>query len=568
MRAPTSPKLQSSFGWRAGRFTASGRRGSYALQLTRAAAAVGPRTVLIGNAAQALHPVAGQGFNLGLRDAAMLAEVLAQAPGDAGAADLLGRFAAWRARDRTGVVRFTDALVKLFGDQRAGVGLLRNLGLLLAFDLTLRLAKSALARASVPALWRPGATPGARTWVAAVSATATEVAIVGGGPVGACAAALLARAGVAVTLFEPHPPEPIPAGAAPEARVVALSRASERTLRAAGAWGGIEGQRLAPYERMRIWHQSHKLAAALVFDAADVGEPNLGYILENRLLQRALLEAFCAAGGHLERAAFTGLRVSGEGALLSTVSAEIRAQLVIGADGADSRVRAAAGLTATTGDYHQSAIVANVATERPHEHTAWQRFMRDGTLAFLPLADGSSSIVWSADTARAEALLALDEAAFATALAEGLDHALGRTRLLSARIGVPLRRLAAARYVTERVALVGDAAHVLHPLAGQGVNLGLLDAAALAQVVIAGRAAREDPGALGVLRGYERWRKSEVAVMAGAIEAFDRLLAHGTGPLARLAQAGLAAVNRSQELRRFFIRRALGTSGELPQVAR
>ena len=401
-----------------------------------------------------------------------------------------------------------------------------------------------------------------------MSATATEVVIVGGGPVGACAAALLARAGVAVTLLEPHPPEPIPAGAAPETRVVALSRASERTLRAAGAWGGIEGVRLAPYERMRIWHESRDVSAALVFDAADVGEPNLGYILENRLLQRALLDAFSAAGGRLERTAFTGLRMSAEGALLSTASGELNARLVIGADGADSRVRAAAGLSAATGDYHQNAIVANVATERPHEHTAWQRFMHDGTLAFLPLADGSSSIVWSADTARAAGLLALDTEAFAAALDEGSGHALGRTRLLSARVAVPLRRLNAAHYVAERVALVGDAAHVVHPLAGQGVNLGLLDAAALAQVVIAGRAAREDPGALGVLRAYERWRKSEVAVMAGAIEVFDRLLAHGTGPLARLAQAGLAAVNRSQELRGFFIRRALGMSGELPQVAR
>ena len=139
-------ELQSAFGWRAGRFTGSGRRGSYALQLTRATAPVGPRTVLIGNAAQALHPVAGQGFNLGLRDAAMLAEVLAQAPGDAGAPELLARFAAWRARDRSGVVRFTDSLVKLFGDPRPGMGLLRNLGLL-AFDLT-PAAKSALARVS------------------------------------------------------------------------------------------------------------------------------------------------------------------------------------------------------------------------------------------------------------------------------------------------------------------------------------------------------------------------------------------------------------------------------------
>jgi 2-octaprenylphenol hydroxylase len=395
-----------------------------------------------------------------------------------------------------------------------------------------------------------------------------DVMIIGGGPVGACAGALLARAGLTVTLIEPSPPAPIPAGSAPEVRVVALSRASERTLRAAGAWAGLEGARLCAYERMRIWHESGTVAQALVFDAADVGEPNLGYILENRLLQRALLEAFTAAGGELRRGVFTGLRLTPAGVVVGTDSGELDARLLIGADGMDSRVRAAAGLGATHGDYHQSAIVARVATTRSHEHTAWQRFMKDGTLAFLPLADGSSSIVWSADTRRAEELMALSAAGFEAALARGADAALGDTQLLSERFAFPLHRLGAQRYVAERVALLGDAAHVVHPLAGQGVNLGLLDAAALAEVVAAGRGRGEDPGALALLRAYERWRKSEVAVMAGAIEAFDRLLAHGTGPLARLAQAGLSTVNRSQELRRFFIRRALGTSGELPRVAR
>lgn len=396
----------------------------------------------------------------------------------------------------------------------------------------------------------------------------TDVAIIGGGPVGACAGALLAGAGLSVTLIEPHPPAPIPPDSAPEVRVVALSRASERTLRAAGAWAGVEGPRLCAYERMRIWHESRNRTDALVFDAADVGEPNLGYILESRLLQLALLEAFTAAGGELRRCAFTGLEVTAQAVVVGTDAGELRCRLLLGADGMDSRVRAAASLSATVGDYQQSAIVARVATERRHENTAWQRFMKDGTLAFLPLADGSSSIVWSADTRKAEELMALSATEFAAALARGADHALGNTQLVSERFAFPLRRLRAQRYVAERVALLGDAAHVVHPLAGQGVNLGLLDAAALAEVVAQGVRTGEDPGALGLLRAYERWRRSEVALMAGAIEVFDRLLAHGTGPLARLAQAGLASVNRSQELRRFFIRRALGTSGELPRVAR
>jgi 2-octaprenylphenol hydroxylase len=402
-----------------------------------------------------------------------------------------------------------------------------------------------------------------------------DVIIVGGGPAGACAGALLARStagtsGLSVALLEPRWPQAAPAEARPDPRVVALSRASERLLRRAGAWTRIPAERLAAYERMRIWHESVAPSGAgvLVFDAADVAEPNLGYIAETRALQTALLAAFAEAGGHIESAPFNALAIGEEEVQVSTSGGVLTARLVVGADGARSALRSAAGLTVDTRAYGQTAIVANVATERPHESTAWQRFMRDGTLAFLPLANGNSSIVWSADDTRAAGLLGLSDAAFATELDRASDLALGETRLLSERLSFPLMRLAAQRYVAQRVALIGDAAHVVHPLAGQGANLGLLDAAALAQQVKAAVAVREDPGAMRVLRAYERWRKSETAAMAVSIDAFDRLLAHGAGPLARLAQRGLSWVNASQELRRFFIYRALGMSGELPEAAR
>jgi len=402
-----------------------------------------------------------------------------------------------------------------------------------------------------------------------------DIVIVGGGPVGACAGALLARgtrgaSGLSVALLEPRPPRTLPADARPDPRVVALSRASERLLRRTGSWAKIPTARLSAYERMRIWHESipPSSPAVLVFDAADVGEPNLGYIAENRALQVALLAAFAEAGGHVEPEPLTALSIGEEQVQVSTPRGTLTARLVVGADGAQSALRAAAGLSIETRAYGQTAIVANVATERPHEATAWQRFMRDGTLAFLPLADGTSSIVWSADAGRAAYLLSLSDAGFAQELERASDRALGGTRLVSERLSFPLIRLAAQRYVAQRVALIGDAAHVVHPLAGQGVNLGLLDAAALAQQVASAVASREDPGALRVLRAYERWRKSELAGMALAIDAFDRLLAHGAGPVARLAQRGLSWVNRSQELRRFFIYRALGMSGELPDAAR
>jgi 2-polyprenylphenol 6-hydroxylase len=401
-----------------------------------------------------------------------------------------------------------------------------------------------------------------------------ELVVVGGGPVGACLGALLARgtggAPLPVALLEPHPPSAPAADAPLESRVVALSRASERLLKRAGAWEAIAGPRMCAYERMRIWHESvtPQGDAVLQFDAAEVGEPNLGYIVENRLLQAALLEAFVRAGGHLERAALVSLGFGSEGVSVRTSQGELTGRLVVGADGARSVLRSAAALAADTRAYGQTAIVATVATERPHRRTAWQRFMKDGTLALLPLADGHCSIVWSADDELGVRLLALEPQAFAAELDRASDHVLGATRLVSERVSFPLAGLSAHRYVAERVALIGDAAHVVHPLAGQGVNLGLLDAAALAQQVTDGVARGEDPGALAVLRPYERWRKSEAALMSAAIDAFDRLLAHGSGPASQLARRALGWVNRAPELQRFFIRRALGVSGELPRAAR
>jgi 2-octaprenylphenol hydroxylase len=320
---------------------------------------------------------------------------------------------------------------------------------------------------------------------------------------------------------------------------------------------------------MRIWHErvSPVSKGALVFDAADVGEPNLGFIVENRVLQAALLDAFVAAGGQISAAQMTGLHVGTESVTVETTNGPLAARLVVGADGAQSAVREVVGLTADSSDYHQAAVVATVATDRSHDKTAWQRFMRNGTLAFLPLADGTSSIVWSADDELAAALLGASSTEFALHLDQASDHALGATRLVSERASFSLRRLAAHHYAAQRVALIGDAAHVVHPLAGQGVNLGLLDAAALAELLLDARGEREDPGALRVLRQYERWRKSQVAFMSAAIDGFDRFLAHGTGPVSRLAQKGLGWVNRSHELKRFFISRALGTAGELPRVA-
>ena len=403
-----------------------------------------------------------------------------------------------------------------------------------------------------------------------------DVAVVGAGPIGLAAAILIARqTGIPparIAVFDRLIPEALDRSKdlPVDLRVFALSRASEKILRTAEAWNDIEATRAESFERMHVWHADVPPHGgdALVFDAAEMGERNLGVIVENAVLQSALAGAARRMGITLVTGDISALEQERDAVVLVAGKRRARARLVIGADGAQSRVRELAGLGASRTDYGQTAIVAMVSTARPHEHTAWQRFLGDGTLAFLPLKDAHSSIVWSVPTARAERLLAAAPEVFERELEADFDGALGKVRLASDRVKFPLWRLSANSYVTARVALVGDAAHVVHPLAGQGANLGLLDAAALADVLAEGVKSREDPGAERILRRYERWRRSENDLMSGAIDAFDRLLARGTGRIAELAQRGMPWVGRSAMAKRLFIERAMGLAGELPAAAR
>ena len=384
-----------------------------------------------------------------------------------------------------------------------------------------------------------------------------DVLIVGAGPVGAALAALLvAREGVPPTRVALAGLE-LRALAGDPLRVLALTRGTERVARTVGAWADLAAGGAAAYDHMRIWHESVGSDAALEFDAAESGEPNLGHIAPAHVLQNALLEAFVRQGGVVRQGALGAVSFAGDTVVATIDGAPLRAALIVGADGARSAVREALGWPANTGSYSQSAIVATVTTERAHQHTAWQRFVGGGTLALLPLSDRRVSIVWSVPRERAEALRALDVMSFNAALTVASDNVLGDLHVVGNRGAHPLLRLQSTQYVAERCVLIGDAAHVVHPLAGQGVNLGIGDADVLARCVGEAMREREDPGALRTLRSFERWRRGENELMSVSIDSFNRLLATGTDPLARMAQRGLGWVNHSRFLKKLFVERAL-----------
>jgi 2-polyprenylphenol 6-hydroxylase len=393
-----------------------------------------------------------------------------------------------------------------------------------------------------------------------------KVVIVGGGMVGATLALLLiwrARVDAAdIVLVEPAPPAPPGSSDPIDLRVSAISVSNRTLLAQLGVWQLLDVRRIASYERMRVWHESVPPDSpdVLCFDAAELGESDLGSIVENRALQAALLQQCAAQGVRVLRDAFTGVEVRDDGVQVALgggihSGTALHAELIVGADGAASTVRSKLGLQSELRDYGQQGIVATIRCERPHQHTAWQRFLATGPLALLPLPGNECSIVWSATNERAAQLSALSPAQFGEALTEASAHALGTLELVSERAAFPLRRLAAARYVAPRVALVGDAAHVIHPLAGQGVNQGLLDAVALADA-LAARPARESVGALRALQRYERERRSGNALMGAMVDGFDHLFTDASALTAWFGREALALVGRSRPARRFFASRA------------
>jgi 2-octaprenylphenol hydroxylase len=401
-----------------------------------------------------------------------------------------------------------------------------------------------------------------------------DVVVVGGAMAGAGTAALLAAmpatAALRIALIEPRPATPPAADAPLDLRVSALSRSSQRLLERTGAWPAVAA-RAAAYQRMVIWEERQDPASpdALVFDAAEFGEPDLGHIGENLSIQAALTARAEAQGVVLLRAELATMEPTRDAMRVSLGDGrEFRASLVVGADGAESAVRRMAGIDTRGWDYGQRAVVTHLASEKPHGATARQRFLDTGPLALLPLADGRSSLVWSTLPEQADELTRCPEEAFAERVTAASAGVLGRLVPTTARVSFPLRLLHARRYAADRVALVGDAAHAVHPLAGQGINLAFLDAAALVDVLGAALEAGDDPGEPGVLRRYERWRKAEALPALALVDGLKRLFFGGNPLQSRLRQGALGLAQSSVTAKRLFMQRALGVAGEVPASVR
>ncbi|MES2884279.1 MAG: FAD-dependent monooxygenase [Pseudomonadota bacterium] len=380
-----------------------------------------------------------------------------------------------------------------------------------------------------------------------------DVLIAGGGTVGLAAAAALSQAGFAVTLIERAAPPPDFNAGEVDLRVYALSPASMRLLDGLGVWQHVTQTRSSPYRGMQVWHGEP--SQALRFDA--LPDQPLGWIVEHGLLNAAL---WAQAGDwqRLSDTAISEVRVDEEGATVTLGDdRRLTARLLVVADGPDSPLRAQLGIDSIGWDYAQRALVAHVVTERPHGSVARQRFLPSGPLALLPLADGRCSIVWSCDAVLAGELMALDDAAFALRLGTASGQVLGSITACTPRKSFPLRLKHVPAPVVPGAVVIGDAAHVVHPLAGQGVNLGLADAEALAATLKAARDAGRGWWRARTLQAYARQRRADTVEMLAMTDGLSRAFS-GDALLGRTLGWGLSLVDRAGPLKQWFAARAQG----------
>ena len=398
-----------------------------------------------------------------------------------------------------------------------------------------------------------------------------DVIIVGGGMVGSMLAALLARhTDLTLAVLEKSTPEPFKPGSDPDydIRVSALSIATQRMLESAGAWQGILDRRACVYREMLVWDGEQ--SGSTHFRSEDIGAEALGHIVENRVIQLALLDCINQADNvdFLCPADVQSVAQHDEHVAVTIGERCITGKLLIGADGARSSLRDMLAIDMHSDAYEHHALVATVMTELPQQQITWQRFMPSGPQAFLPLCGSAASMVWYHSADEVMRLKSLDDDEFVRELVSSFPDRLGGIKSVQARASFPIAKAHASSYIAERVALVGDAAHTVHPLAGQGVNLGMMDASAMAELVMDAHEAGADIGARRLLRRYERWRRSDNALMISVLDGFYHAFKPQPTPVRVLRSAAMNIADKAGPLKQLVMRYAMGTSGDIPRFAR
>ncbi|OAH98093.1 2-octaprenyl-3-methyl-6-methoxy-1,4-benzoquinol hydroxylase [Methylomonas methanica] len=394
-----------------------------------------------------------------------------------------------------------------------------------------------------------------------------DVVIVGGGMVGAAVACCLGGSELKVAVIEAQVPEAFSSAQPHDLRVSALSIASKNILEAVGAWEGVTSRRYCPFKRMRVW----ETAGDTTFNSDDIRYPELGYIVENRITQLALLDKLPSFANIelLMPQTITKINYDGhESELVLADGRVLQAKLLVAADGGQSRVRQAVGLGVTSWDYNQHALVIYIETAYPQQDITWQRFVSSGPQAFLPLTGNYGSIVWYQSPDEVRRLQALSYEQLQAELVAAFPDCLGEVKQVLGVASFPLKRQHAQRYVKQGVALVGDAAHMINPLAGQGVNIGLLDAAALAEILVDARKRGKDIADLAVLQRYEAMRRNENLKMMTLMDVFYRSFSNDILPIKLLRNLGLGLAQRITPARNKAMKAAMGLEGRLPKLAR
>lgn len=399
--------------------------------------------------------------------------------------------------------------------------------------------------------------------------TRADLAVVGGGMTGLTLACAVADAGADVVLIDPMP---WPALTTPpfDGRVTAIARASRYLLEGIGVWEAMAKEATAIVD---IEVSEHDTSFAVHYDHREVGPEPLGHIVENRMIRAALIDRASQLIGKTLKLAIPDKVQSFERQASSAIirlenSGEIEAKLIIGADGRNSYCRKLAGIDVMRWDYHQTGIVATIAHQKPHLGLAVERFFPCGPLAILPMKGKRSSIVWAAENELAASMIGLSDEDFIEELAERFDHRLGAIALAGKRFHYPLSMAQANRYTDQRLALVGDAARAIHPIAGQGWNLAVRDVAALAELSIDALRLGLDPGSRSILARYERWRRFDSLALIAMTDGLNRLFANDVLPIRMAREWGLAFVQRTPPLKRFFMHHAMGLVGDLPRLMR